>query len=295
MSKKKKNKRRVLKWILMVLIFVLPISLIILLSIPIATTFNLSVNTELLEYEVTDQVNSELPIKHAVMYNSDTDSIGVFYGTFKLAVGSTVNIQRIGFGPMSIRIEGKNGQSAGNFKYLSDEQSSKPSSDYIEFVYDNIENNVLEGVSYIVPITGNVELGRNVSFETLSSPTALLRNGSVVVIGKSLLSNDYYKSATHELNIGDEFRIIEPQSKAYGFATVNENVGMTVAYKVIGKEGRILTPGPRDENSGYPIALSYLSKIENDSFFKGISLCIAFLISLASLIPFIAGFYGYKN
>lgn len=277
------------------LIFVLPISLIILLSIPTATTFNLSVNTELLEYEVTDQVNSELPIKGAVMYNDNTDSIGVFYGTFKVAIGSTVNIERIGYGPLSIRIEGKNGLSAGDFKYLSDEQSPKAAADYIEFVYDNIEANVSEGVSYIVPITGNVTLGRNVSFETLSSPTALLRSGSVVVIGKSFLSNDYYKSATHDLNIGDEFRIIKPQSKAYGFATVNENVGMTVAYKVIGKEGRILTPGPRDEHSGYPITLSYLSKIENDSFFKGISLCIALLISLATLIPFLADFYRLKQ
>lgn len=294
MSKNKHRKRKRLRWILLSLISLLPIVLIVLLSIPIATTFNVSVQTELVTYEVTDAVNSKLPFRNAIKYNIDGDSIGVFEGDFKASVGATINVERIAHGPLSVQIVGKDNSSAGSYYSPYTDFKTSDAPNFIEFVISNINDGVNEGVTHIIPINGEVTLGRNIAYETYGNSTALLRQGEVVVIGKSLLSNNYYKSATYDLNVGDEFRIIEPQSKAYGFVTINENSGMTVAYKVIGKEGRILTPGPRDNTSGYPIALSFLSKIENDSFFKGISLCIALLISLATIIPFFSGYYDGK-
>lgn len=291
MNKKKTKKKRILKHFVLGLLIGLPILLIVLLSWPIATTFNVSVQTELVEYEVTDVVNSKIPFHNASKYNFNVDSLGVFDGDFKVSVGATVKIERIAFGPLSVQIKGKGNESAGAYYSSDTDLKVDNAPNFIEFVLNDVSKDANEGFTHIIPINGKVTLGRNISYETHSNSTALLRQGTVVVIGKSLFSNNYYKSSSYDLNIGDEFMIIEPKSKAYGFATVNENSGLIVAYKVIGKEGRILTPGPRNINSGYPVSLSFLSKIQNDAFFKGISLCIALLISIATIVPFLSGYY----
>lgn len=286
MGRKKKNTKLGYKRILVGLIILLPLVLIIGISIPTATTFNVSVTTELLAFKTLDSDHSKLSLRDVQVYNYNGDSLGRFSGSFKISPNAETHIERIAHGPLSIQITGGSNNSAGDFYAANSDLKMHAADHFVEFYVEDMSSRLLEGETIIIPINGEVSLGRNVNYETYSNSNALLRHGNVVVIGKSLLSNSYYKSSTYDLNIGDEFRVVDPISKAYGFATINENVGMTVAYKVIGKEGRILTPGPRNKNSGYPVSLSFLSKINNDTLFKGLSLFTAFLISLATLIPF---------
>tara|TARA_B100001063_G_C16769174_1_gene560486 strand:+ start:1144 stop:2019 length:876 start_codon:yes stop_codon:yes gene_type:complete len=291
LSKKKKRKNSRLKKVLLTILILLPITLILLLSIPIATTFNVSVQTELITVEITDALNSKIPLQNAIIYNREGDSIGLFDGDFKSSVGAEVNIERIANGPLSIQIEGKNNESAGSFYSKFTDFKTGDAQNFIEFVVTDIGEKADSGITQVIPINGKVDLGRNILFESFSNSSAILRHGEVVVIGKSLLTNTYYKSTTYQLNTGDEFRIINPVSKSYGFVIINENPGMSAAYKVIGDEGRILTPGPRDDSSGYPVKLSLLSKLENDIFFKALSIFIALLITVATIYPFFSMYY----
>ena len=62
---------------------------------------------------------------------------------------------------------------------------------------------------------------------------------------------------------------------------------MTAAYRVLGKKGKILTPGPVEENAGYFISTSLISRFLYDSFFQGISWALASIIVIATTLPFL--------
>ena len=86
-------------------------------------------------------------------------------------------------------------------------------------------------------------------FEIFGGSTALLRNGEVKMIGKSNLGNDYFEAGSKQLNLGDRLVFDKIQSKTFGFVTINENSGMSSAYRVTAKEAE---PLPRALRAAQP-------------------------------------------
>jgi hypothetical protein len=277
--------------------------------IPVNSTYSISVNTEVIQFKTLDDNISKFSIPCSDVFNYDYDNIGRYGGTFKVAKGATTRIERISQGnSASIQIEGlvdyKTGvsKSAGTFYSEEDDEILGEAENFVEFYIDSISQRISRGETIIIPLTGNVSIGRAINYESYGNSNAIVRSGKVTVIGKAILGNTYFKSESYDLNIGDQFRIGDVYendslnvSKAYGFITINEDKGMTAAYKVIGKKGRIITPGPIDDNSGYLIKTSLMSRFLNDPIFNGISMALAFLVIIAGLVPFIRDLYPKRT
>lgn len=269
------------------LLIVLPILLIVALSIHMPSTFSVTVNSEFIHFKIVNEDTGVLPIDKAIRIDKKGDSLESFTGVVKLAKNAHVAIERIGYGAVTIKILNKNGNSVGNYYSTNDSTRQIAASDYLAFKIGGIDSRVNKGETIVIPITGEVFLGRNMNYNAYDHSTALLRHGIVEVIGQSIFTNSYYKSGTHDLTLGDEFVVERPKSKAFGFVTINENVGMSAAYKVIGMEGKIFSMGPESDNKGYPITQSLWSKLQNDLVIKSLSIAITLLFTLTALLPMI--------
>lgn len=260
---------------------------IITINIPIPTTFNVAVKTERLEFTTVDNNNSRLPLNNVQVYNYNGDSLGIENGSFQISIGSNVLVERISNGPLIIQIIGKDNQSAGLFYSAEQDEIDKKAENFVEFLVQNPSERTKNGETILVPISGEVVLGKTINYESFSSSTALVKSGTITMVGKSLLGNQFFESGSYNLNIGDQFRVENPESKAYGFVAINEDPAMTAAYRVLGKKGKILTPGPVEENAGYYISTTLISRFLFDSFFQGISWAIASIVILATTLPFL--------
>lgn len=308
MKGRKKNRGiYIFKKLLWPSVIILPIIVVILGMInPKDSTFSVSIITERIEFIANEDDNKIVlydvaifdydgfkidPKKEFSRYvGDDNKSISGFTGTFKIAEDAIVVIERIASGGLSIQIEVEEKKSVGTFySDDQDEVTMKFDHDFIEFYIDDIEERVKKGQTIIIPIhaKGNgVTLGRSVYYETINSSTAITRSGEVRVIGRSSFEGKPFIADSYDLKMGDQFKLTtENDNKAFGFVVINEDSAMYATYKTIGQEGRITTPGPLDENSGYVISASLISQYANDPSVKRFSLFLAFLVSIASILP----------
>lgn len=259
---------------------------IIAIAIPIPTTFNVSVTTERIEFKTTDENNSRIPLNNVYVYNYEGDSLGKYNGTFHISEGSKVIAERISNGALTIQVENEAKKSSG-ILYDTQDKIINEADSFIEFYIPKPSERAIKGENIIIPFSGDVVLGRAVNYESYAYNPALVRNGKITMIGKSLFANHFFESGTYDLNIGDQFVIEQAKSKAYGFVVVNENPAMSAAYRVVGKKGRIVTPGPVNEETGYFISTTFLSRFLYDSFFQSLSWAFACIIFISTALTFI--------
>jgi len=283
----------------MILIIILPIVLLIIIYTPVNSTYSVTATTERIEFKTLDDNNSKLVLYNAKVYNdnyeridtltplstSRLDDVSGFDGSFKIAIGSITTIERIANGNLSVQIVGENNKSAGTFYSHQEDEVLDVSGNVVEFYIDDIDQRTKNGETIIIPITGIVNMGRSVNYDSYGSTTAIVRSGQVTVISTDLLKKHMFESNTFDLNIGDQFDIEKPSSKAYGFAVINENSAMSLSYKISGLKGIITTPGPIDSNKGYVIKPNLLIRFANDGIIKSISLSFTILLSIAGLLP----------
>lgn len=273
--------------LLLVLLFIgCTLLFLIIVNISIPTTYNVTVKTERLQYQTIDENNSRIPLNDVQGYNYDGDDLGIMNGSFHISSNAHVLIERIAEGPLFIQITGKGKMSAGSI-YSEQGHIYKEADNFIEFIIPKPSDRSKNGVTTIIPISGKVVLGRVINYESYNTSTAIVRSGTVKMIGKSLIGNHFFESGTFNLNIGDQFIMEEENTKAYGFIVVNEDSAMTAAYRMVGSKGKIITPGPVDLNSGYEISTSLISRFLYDNFFQGISWSFASLILLGTLLTFL--------
>lgn len=253
---------------------------------PITTTFNVTVNTERIEYKTLDKNNSRLILYDAEITGVDSIVFEKFNGTIDLNVNTNVIIERIASGPIIITMENQSEKSIGKLYNGDDGELIYTGGDFLEVYVDNLDKKIRQGRTFIFNIDGDIKLGRSVNLEIFDESTALLRGGQVKMIGNSEFSNNYFEAGTRELNLGDRLIFDEIQYKAFGFVTINENPGMSAAYRVISKEARVIKPGPQNEESGYRISASLLDRFLKDRFFQAISLVFAALLAIMSVLTF---------
>ena len=299
MSKKNKRKwYKLFKKLFLVVLILLPIFLIIIIICPVPSTFSISVKTELIKFETIDDNNSKIPlynVKQLNNYNETTYQKERIDGTFEVADSTVTSIERIANGDVFITIESLSGKSVGTFYSADGDEINEQAGEFVEFYIDSIVNRVDRGETIIIPVTGKIDIGRSINYEIHGNSTAIVRSGKVTVIGKSIFGGNYFKSDSYDLNIGDQFSVKNPKSKAYGFVTINEESGMAAAYKIIGKRGSIITPGPIDDNSGYEVSTSLLSRFLNDPIIKGVLLAFAILGTMATVLPIFQEVYKRKS
>lgn len=254
---------------------------------PIITIYNVAAQTERLQFKTLDNNISRYNLLNAQVIDYDAEELlENFNGSLKLNSGITLDFERISSGPIIITIFSEDGKSIGNFYQGSDGELLLEAPDFINIFFEPIDSLLHQGIGTVFPISGTVNLGRSVGFEVFGESSPLLREGNITMTGYSSWSNSYFEAGNSPLSMGD-YLIFEDEDKmAFGFLTINENPGLQVAYRVEALEARVIKPGPRDANSGYPISASLYDRFMSDRLFQSISLLFAGLILATTLVTF---------
>lgn len=251
---------------------------------PILTIYNITAQTEKIQIVTMDANNSRLSLYGADVYDFDGNLIlPDFHGSLELAPNVTADFQRISYGPLYLSITSEKEENIARFFNGENGKLAYTASENVEIVITNMDSLMEQGISIVLPLSGIINLGRSVGFETYGEQSPLLREGNVTMTAYSKMGDSYFEAGTKQLFMGDFLEFENWQHKAFGFLTINENPGMQVAYRVESKKARVIKPGPRDNDSGYPISASRYDRFISDRFYQSLSLFFAVLVVLGSL------------
>jgi hypothetical protein len=197
------------------------------------------------------------------------------FGEVSFSPGTRITLERISAGPLRIiAVASRRAESAG---VLHDSGGNLIGSlgPYVVMTISNVEERAKRGHSVVLPVLGSIEVGR-------SGPNpagrAMLRSGTVTLLGQSLLGSSRYAAGTADLRAGDRFTVLRPHGPAVGFMQVDERPALTVAYRVLGTSGQV----SRFASKGYSVGTSLRERVLSDSVLQGLWLTTVALLTLAA-------------
>ena len=283
------------------LLFICVIYFVILVSERILTIFNVTANTEILECYSDQKQLSNINLFDAEIYTmeDDVDLIYVekqLYSGFKgmMALNDSVvlKMERLSHGSLLLEAERPTGGIVATLKEF--ETGKVMNVDDIIFITINkIDSLIDHNASIVLPFSGTVKLGKSIDVESDNEYSLVLRDGDITMTGYTPLTNSYFVAGKEKLYLGDMLTIDD--DKAIGFATVNESPAIQVSYRTIGKEARIIKPGPKDMNSGYRFSATIFSRFKYDAIFQRISILFAVILTCVTIGDFLLNVYNQKN
>lgn len=253
---------------------------------PITTIYNVSIDTEYIEFETVDKNNSKFILKNVQIGDMSGIIAENFNGSFELNSNVKVIIERVSFGSIIITVECMDCKSVGS---IDDENDKliEILGPYADFEILHTDKDSYEGTTRIFRMDGVINAGRTMGFEQADESTAVLKGGEIKLFGKSKFNNNYFEAASIDVNIGDKLVFENQKSKAHGFVIINESAGMKAAYRVEADEISIIRPGPRRSKEGQTYSATFIDSLYNDGFFKTLSVLFGALIFIISFFTFI--------
>lgn len=96
--------------------------------------------------------------------------------------------------------------------------------------------------------------------------------------------------------MGEEVSIEDQESEVIGFVYISEEAAMKVSYRVSGRRARIIKQGPFDNEVKLYISTSLFDRFIRDEFFQALSLLLAFIIGLLTVIgPFQTVYHAVRK
>lgn len=286
MSKRKaKHFLKIFYYLAVILIAILTIFCCLVLFGSSKTTFNIVAETEQIQFNTQYEMDSNWILENVTIREdifSDSSDYR-FSGSIKIPLNTTVKIDRISFGPLKLSFEKSNEDFSGVlFDYDGEYKTTLTSS--FEIYIDSIASRADIGESIIFPLNGLK--GMFGTSEPLSNEVEsiipILRSGKVKLLNKSIFNSGLSETGNFDLQLGDQFVINEPQNKGFGFIVANEEPNLMISYSVIGNSGEINKLGGNQRN----ISSSVFSKIINDKFLSIVSILLAAIIALITLLTF---------
>ena len=248
---------------------------------PVEATFNVTAQTELVTLKTTGAATSRWVLEDVEVIRDHTVA-RPFTGSFQLADGVEVSIERIGTGRLWIHAENisKSGGGAGTF-YSATEDPLGSAGRAVEIIVRDPARRAVAGKTLVLPVTGHVSSGSQAGIQTLGG-NALLRSGRVTMLVRAMFGGKVFEAGTIELDLGDEFRVSEPNPAAptMGLVVVDERAGMTAAYRVVGRGATVTRPG----GATYPVSLSLLRRVAHEPYVQGLAVIASFLAAAFGLM-----------
>lgn len=262
-------------------LLVVLIVLIRLVTGAVTTTFQVVAATERIEFTtlepspsgwLLDSVNVSAPSGMAQQKRT---------GTFELGAGTRTTMERAGSGRLWIHVESVDGRaSAGRFLSIAEEpQDTAPAA--LDLYVDSINARERVGAPLLFVVTGSVAVGRSVGRESRGNSAAVLRDGRVAMLSRSIFGDDNFLAGDASLQLGDQFTVDSAESAAVGFVRVGAEPGLMVTYRVVGSKGTVTRPG----GGHFSVSATLLDRLRRDPMIGRIGV-IAFL--LGGMVAFIA-------
>ena len=252
------------------------VAAIIVSLIPVSTTFNFNLQTEILEC-ATSEHPLRWPLKRADVFSELGVTNYGFNGALEIGSGANCLLERISYGPLRVRCESTDSNLV--IGRLFDE-SNVHVSDLVErFVIriDGIEQRARDGETLVLPVVGKMRLGTIA--ESAAVATSILRQGSVRQLGHALWGSRVYEAGTFELDTGDQVSV-HGRPVFSGVIVVNEAPAMSVVVGARGREAIVSRYGAR----GYTVSASIVSRLKNDPFVQATWAAFGLLVAAIGLV-----------
>ncbi|SDM97895.1 hypothetical protein SAMN04488090_4678 [Siphonobacter aquaeclarae] len=261
---------------------------------PVSTSFSVTAQTERISVNILDDNGSRINLYEATIYDKGTEPIYQgFNGSLKLQRGTSVQIERIAYGPAILTFTTASGTTTGTL-FNESGKFVRHTGRYLQVFLENLRAKADSGFTTVVPIDGEVSIGRSIDFETFRESTALFRSGQISLVGSSRFA-DSFDAGTIQLFLGDQIVFEKQQNNAFGFVTINEEPGMQASYRVAANQATVLKSGPQIEGSGYAIRATKLDRLLKSPTYQFASLFFGSLVIITTLITFLVDIIPNKN
>lgn len=242
-------------------------------------TYNVTLRTEWLEFLHRDISPVSWPITGAEVFGANTGGTP-FTGVFEPADSVRVVVERVAFGPLVMEVQSARADAASasvGVLRAEDDTEAITAGAYLSLVVTDLPRRAEAGTTLLLPLVGEVQRGGRLIGRTASGSTAILRSGTVQMLGQSIGWHRAFDAGETSLNPGDVFEVEGTRTEtepALGFVQVDERPGMLVAYRVLATQGWVRRPG----GGRHRLSVSLFSRLARDPFFGFISLVSALIV-----------------
>jgi hypothetical protein len=247
------------------------VTALVLTLVPVQTTFNITGRSEFLKLVNTSGRWLPLHLTEAILVAPPQIPSARFSGRLSIAPEAEVFIERISLGPIRISCRLPDpGSTAAEFMPDHNPSSALRLSGRFVVLVDDVPERSAKGESVIIPLTGNITIGKNVVEGIASS--GLLREGRVDIIGHSLLGKSRFDAGSTNLDMGD---VVSLRGAMFsGLLVANEQPALGTSFRAAGYRLKVDRYGAE----GYELSTPFPSRFTHDKAFQVLwGTCLAFI------------------
>ena len=196
--------------ILVAIVFAIP-SLLYTLR-PAMTTYNVTATTERVRLHITETPRSRWVLEEAdLALDPDHPDVTVHDDfSIQLCTPADVYVERVAKGPLWINVsclpaeKDQGGSKAPGIVYKFDGSKHREFSAGFDIYIDKPEERAAKGITTLIPVSGDVTLGRTLGQDSVGT-TAILREGNVSMLSKTLFTKSIVSGGSATLQAGDRF------------------------------------------------------------------------------------------
>lgn len=253
-ASKGKKRHRIMAWVFSFWFFLLVLFITSLSLVwDNATLFNVNAITEKVAIKASEFSGfAQWRMIDVDLRNGCDDTIETHTGILSVTEHSEIEIERVGLGPIKIGIFSTTGRTVGTLE--TDQGDIVELRDCAALTVSLPENG---SITWLVD--GNIIVGSQPK-EATETHLRLLKTGSVTIADKAIVSNEYYLSEPHSLNLGDTFYIENPTTQGSGLLHVSNSPALQITYSGKGERGYI----QRYKTEEIPLENNIWVKLIND-------------------------------
>ena len=186
----------------------------------VPTTFDISARTERVWLVPSAEHVSQWHLESVKLFEGFDEKGRDFTGSVRFELGVDVRFERLGLGPLRIRGQAAEAAPVATLHDESDEPAGVAKG-WLVILVDDVRKRAEAGQVLAMPVTGKVEFGRRIATDSGLRPS-LLRDGTIMLLGHSVLGSTRFVSGSVALVPGDHVAVdtVGPFS---GIVAVNEN------------------------------------------------------------------------
>jgi hypothetical protein len=252
---------------------------LILTCWPVSTSFSIHAKTETLRFRVPQNRKLDWYADNVTVYKGFAEKSEIFSGLVELQGGVEVFFERIGLGPLRVRV--KSSQNVPSVKLYDFNQSLVDVvSRRFVMVFERLFEQAAKGQSIVIPLIGEIVIGNDPEISG-QQYTPLLISGKINLVGHSILTKlkamagfrstdqSRFDGGEISLDLGDQVEIVE--NTASGLIVANQESAFTSIVHAVGKQVKVT----RLMSEGYNVSISVMDRLKRDA-----SVQTAWIVSL---------------
>ncbi|HEV7503910.1 MAG TPA: hypothetical protein VGS07_03270 [Thermoanaerobaculia bacterium] len=224
---------------------------------PIRVTFNIVARADWVTVAISPQANDSWYMRNVQIFRGYSAIGETFTGIIQPGPGSSLSIERIGLGPLRLRLQADSSQVAAVLRKDSD-LLNVVVNDRLVVTSNALNEEATRGSLIALPLHGKFSVGSPLGLQGARHAT-LLREGKLLLLGHSLLGTSLFDAGTSELHIGDEVHLDDARKES-GLIVADYEPSLKVAVRGLATKASVARFG----GSGYTVAASVGERLTND-------------------------------